>query len=114
LTLSFVSPLTAIFSLSFIIFNNLELFSRQKGLKSPQTESFFSWKNQYVRKIILYSAIIIFIVPLIIGRFQAFHNNALKGSPEGFDKVYQEMINSSSAIKSLMELITNANYSLFH
>ena len=114
LTLSFVSPLTAILSLSFITLNNWELFPRQKGLKSPQTESFFSWKNQYVRKIILYSSIVIFIAPVIIGRFQTFHNNALKGSPEGFDKVYQEMINSSSAVKSLMELIVNANCSLFH
>ena len=57
---------------------------------------------------------VIFIVPLIIGRFQTFHNNAIQGSPEGFGKVYQEMINSSSALKSFMELITKANYSLFH
>jgi len=53
-------------------------------------------------------------VPLIIGRFQKFHKNALEGSPEGFAKVYQGMINSSDAIKSLMELINKANYSFFH
>ena len=114
LTLSFISPLTVILSLLFVTFNSWEFFPKAKRLRNPQVESFFSWKNQYVRKIVLYSTIIIFVVPLIIGRFQKFHNDALEGSPEGFSKVYQEMINSSSAIKSLVELITKANYSLFH
>ena len=116
LTLSFVSPLTVILALLFITFNSLETFPRQKkGLKSPQTESFFSWKNQYVRKIVLYSSVVIFIAPLIIGRFQAFHKKAVEGSPEGlFAKVYQDFINSSLAVRRFMGLIAEANYSLFH
>jgi len=102
--------------LLFITFNSLETFPRQKkGLKSPQTESFFSWKNQYVRKIVLYSSVVIFIAPLIIGRFQAFHKKAVEGSPEGlFAKVYQDFINSSLAVRRFMGLIAEANYSLFH
>ena len=114
LTLSFVSIFTVVLALLFITFNSWELFPRQKGSRNPQTESFFSWKNQYVRKILLYSTIIVFVVPFIIGRLQAFHNNALEGSPEGFAKAYQKLINSSAAAKSFMELITEANYNLFH
>src|SRR5436305_47004 len=76
LTLSFVSVFTIILTLLFITFNSWELFpSRQKGSRNPHTESFFSWKNQYVRKILLYSTIVIFVIPFIIGRLQAFHDN---------------------------------------
>jgi len=114
LTLSFVSPLTVVLALLFVTFNSWGFFPQSKNPRNPQTENFFSWKNCYVRKIILYSVIVIFIVPHIIGRFQAFHNNALNGSPEGFGKVYQQMLNSSAAAKGFMELINNANYSLFH
>jgi len=114
LTASFVSIFTVILALLFITFNSWELFPRKKEAKNPQTESFFSWKNQYVRKILIYSTIIIFVVPLIIDRLQAFHNNALEGSPEGFAKAYQTLVNSSSAVKGIMELITQTNYSLFH
>lgn len=114
LILSFVSPFTVILALLFITFNSFEIFSFPKRIKNPKVETFFSWKNQYVRRIVFYSAIVIFVVPLVIGRFQRFNDNALKGSPEGFGKVYQELINSSDTVKKIMELITKANYSLFH
>ena len=35
-------------------------------------------------------------------------------APEGFAKAYQTLVNSSSAVKGIMELITQTNYSLFH
>jgi len=54
------------------------------------------------------------VIPLVIGYFQRFDQAARAGATEGFAKTYQEMINSSSAIKSIVELITKANYSLFH
>ncbi|CAI2161734.1 1304_t:CDS:2 [Funneliformis geosporum] len=79
---------TVILSLLFITFNHWDWFSPKK---KPQ------------------------IVPFIIGSFQAFHEKATgDGSLEGFARVYQEMINSSGAIKSFMEAINKANYSLFH
>jgi len=114
LTSSFVSIFTVILVLLFVSFNSWELFPQQRKLRNLQTESFFSWKNQYIRKITIYSTIVIFIVPLVIGRFRTFHQNALTVSPEGFAKVYQEMINRSDFMKSLVELIIQANYNLFH
>jgi len=54
------------------------------------------------------------VVPFIIGNIQKFHNNALTGSPEGFARAYQAMINSSATVKSFMELITQTNFSIFH
>ncbi|MCE8164006.1 MAG: hypothetical protein I3273_05165 [Candidatus Moeniiplasma glomeromycotorum] len=113
LTFSLVSILTVILALLFIFFNTWGFWIPQKS-PSPQLENFFSWKNLYVRKILLYSAIVIFVVPLVIGYFQRFDQAARAGATEGFAKTYQEMINSSSAIKSVVELITKANYSLFH
>ena len=114
LTASFVSIFTLILSLSVITFNSWELFPWQKNAKNPQLECYFSWKDQYVRKIILYSTIIIFVVPIIIGRLQAFHNNALAGSPEGFAKAYNTLVTSNLAVKNVMELVMQGNYNLFH
>jgi len=115
LTLSFVSSLTVVLTLLFITFNSLRLFPRQKKRLSPQTESFFSWKNQYVRKITLYSFVVIFVAPLIIGRFQTLHQKVVEGSPEGlFAKAYQDFINSSLTVRRFMGLIAQGNYSLFH
>ena len=114
LTLSFVSLFNVIFALIFITFNNWEFFPQKRKLRNPQIESFFSWKNQYIRKILIYSTIVIFIIPFIIGYYQVFHKEAMEGSPEGFAKVYQELINSSDVIKKIVDLIIKANYSLFH
>jgi len=58
--------------------------------------------------------LVIFIVPLVIGYYQKFHETAMGDSPEGFAKVYQELINTSPAIKGITDLILKANYSLFH
>jgi len=102
-----------ILALLFITFNTWDFWIPLKS-PSPQLEKFFSWKNSYIRKILLYSAIVILVVPLVIGYFQRFDRAARVGATEGFAKTYQEMINSSNAIKSIVELITKANYSLFH
>jgi len=50
----------------------------------------------------------------VIGYFQRFHDTAMKGTTEGFAKSYQEVINSSNTLKQFVELITKANYKLFH
>jgi hypothetical protein len=50
----------------------------------------------------------------VIGYFQRFNEAAMKETAEGFAKSYQEMINSSNTIKSIVDLLTKANYSLFH
>jgi hypothetical protein len=63
---------------------------------------------------VFYSAIIIFFIPLIIGRLQFFHNNAMNGSPEGFAKAYQSLINASPAARALMELVFNTSYGPFY
>jgi len=114
LTASFVSIFTLILTLLVITFNSWGLFPWQKNAKDPQIECYFSWKDQYVRKIILYSTIIIFVVPIIIGRLQAFHNNALAGSPEGFAKAYNTLITSNLAVRNVMELVMQGSYNLFH
>ncbi|CFW93029.1 membrane protein of unknown function [endosymbiont DhMRE of Dentiscutata heterogama] len=114
LTASFVSATTVILALLFITYNSWEPFPRTKHSKIPHLEKFFSWQNRYVRKILIYSTIIIFVVPFIIGRIQTFHTNALTGSPEGFSKLYQDLINSSSTAKIIMGLITQTNFSIFH
>jgi hypothetical protein len=54
------------------------------------------------------------VVPFIIGGLQTLHDRATGGSPEGFAKVYQNLINSQPAIKAIVEAIAKANYSLFH
>lgn len=112
LTFSLISVPTIVLTLLFITFNTWDFWIPQKS-PSPQLEKFFTWKNSYVRKILLYSAIVILVIPWVIGYFQNFHQ-AAKGATEGFARTYQEMINSSNAIKSFVELITKANYSLFH
>ncbi|MCE8162676.1 MAG: hypothetical protein I3273_02115 [Candidatus Moeniiplasma glomeromycotorum] len=113
LTFSLASALTTILTLLFISFSTWERGVSQK-LPSPQLEKFFTWKVLYIQKILLYSAIVIFVVPLVIGYFQHFHNAAMNKATEGFAKAYQEMINSSNVVKSLVELVNKANYSLFH
>jgi len=114
LTTSFVSAFTLILALLLVTFNSWEVFTWQKSLKNPQIEDFFSWKDQYVCKILFYSTIIIFIVPLFISSLQTFHNNALEGSPEGFAKAYQTLITSNITLKNIMELVMQGNYNLFH
>ncbi|WNE41153.1 MAG: hypothetical protein mread185_000610 [Mycoplasmataceae bacterium] len=114
LILSFVSPFTAIFALLFITFNNFDFLSFPKKTKNPKIETFFSWKNQYIRRMALYSVIIIFVIPLIIDRVQIFHNGAMNGSPQGFSKAYQALINSSSAARALMELVFNTSFGPFY
>ncbi|MDR1670635.1 MAG: hypothetical protein LBR43_02860 [Spiroplasmataceae bacterium] len=114
LILSFVSPFTAILSLLFITFNSFDFLAFPKKPKNPKIEIFFSWKNEYIRRMVFYSAIIIFFIPLIIGRLQFFHNNAMNGSPEGFAKAYQSLINASPAARALMELVFNTSYGPFY
>ncbi|CAI2174717.1 1729_t:CDS:2 [Funneliformis geosporum] len=80
------------------------LFPWQKDKKGLQ--------DQYVRKIILYSTIVIFVIPLVIGSLQAFHDNALEGSPEGFAKAYQTLITSSMPIRNLMQLVMQESLSI--
>ena len=113
LTFSFFSAFTVILTLLFISFNTWIFFPPRK-IKNPQTETFFSWKNEYVRKIILYSVIVIFVVPLIISYYQRFHQEAMGSAPEGFAEAYQELINTSPAAKGIANVILKTNYSLFH
>jgi hypothetical protein len=114
LTLSFVSPFTAILALLFITFNNFEFFSFPKKIKKPKVEVFFSWKNQHIRRMVFYSAIIIFVIPLIIDKIQIFHDSAMNGSPEGFAKAYQALINASPAVRALMELVFITSFGPFY
>ncbi|RHZ35344.1 hypothetical protein [endosymbiont GvMRE of Glomus versiforme] len=113
LTFSFISFFTVILSLTLIIFNTV--FFSKKREKEPQLEVFFSWNNIHIREIFIYSIAIIFILPLVIGRFQKFNELAKTESSEGLAKIYQEFINSSDIAKQATELlITKGNYSLFH
>ncbi|KLL02280.1 MAG: hypothetical protein MRERC_3c143 [Mycoplasmataceae bacterium RC_NB112A] len=113
LILSLASAATVVLTLLFISFNSWDFRTFRKS-PTPRLEDFFTRKNSYILKMLLYSMVVIFVVPLVIGYFQRFHKTAMEGTGEGFSKVYQEMINSSDFTKSFAELIIKANYSLFH
>jgi hypothetical protein len=113
LTFSFASAFTVVLTSLFISFNTWNYLPKKKP-KSPQTEEFLSWKNEYIRRIFFYSVLVIFIIPLIFGRFKNFYDKAMTESPEGLAKTFKELIASNDTVKSVVELIIGANFNFFH
>lgn len=111
LTFSFVSSFTAILTLLFISFNIGDFWPRKK-LKTPQTESVFSWKHEYVRKIIIYSAIVVLVVPFFLGRLDSFYKSATSDSPTGLAKAFSNMLSASPALKAIVNELTGDNFSM--
>ena len=112
LILSFASAFTVILALLFITFNTWDLFPHQKGLRNPQLENFFSWKNQYVRKILLYSAIVFLVVPLVIGRLRSFYESATSEAPTGLAQSFRNALNTSPLLKQIVEMLKGDDFSL--
>lgn len=111
LTFSFVSAFTAILILLFVAFNVGDFWPRQK-LKTPQTESAFSWKHEYVRKIIIYSVIVVLVVPFFLVRLESFQRSATSASPTGLAKAFNNILSASPALKAIVSELTGDNFSL--
>jgi len=112
LSFSFVSPFTLLISLIFITFNTWILRFHKKN--DPSLKIFFSWKNRYARKIILYSSIIILVTPFIIGTLNGFIEKTQTESPQGLAKAFKEIFNASSITKVFLEALSSANVGVFH
>lgn len=115
LTFSFVSAFTVICSLVFITIDTYQL-PLYKKKKNPQLENIFSWKNPYVRNILLYSGLVILIFPFIFGRLQTLLEKSKSDAPEGLAKAFKELLVSTPTLKGFLELVVgeNADFQFFH
>lgn len=112
LTLSFISFTTIIFSLTFITFNTW--ISRFQKKNTPHLEEFFSWKNEYICKLVLYSAIFVLVAPFTIGRLRDFIEKTKVESPEGLAKSFKSLFNAFPPAKIVLEMLSGSNVGLFH
>jgi len=106
LTFSFTGALPAILALVFIIFNSQKFsLAEWKKKKSPQTEKLFSWQNQHIRKIFIYSAIVVLALPFIIGKARGFYEKVTASSPTGFARSFKELLDTSPTIKKIINML---------
>lgn len=108
LTLCFVSAQTLILILLFI-----SLYTRfsKKKLNDPNTENFFTWQDPCVRKIIIFSTLVILILPFIHDRIETAKEQASQLSTDGssvskLKTLIVNLINSIPFTKVIFESLT--------
>jgi len=61
---------------------------------------------------LLYSAIVFLVVPLVIGRLRGFYESARSEAPTGLAQSFRNALNTSPLFKQIVEMLTGDDFSL--
>ena len=107
LTLCFVSAQTLILILLFI---SLYTWFSAKKLNEPNTENFFTWQDPCVRKIIIFSTLIILVLPFIYDRIKTAKEQVSQqpadNSISKLQTLTASLINSIPPVKVIFDSFT--------
>jgi len=61
---------------------------------------------------LFYSAIVVLVIPLVIGRLKSFYKNAISNAPTGLARSFNDVLGTSPTLKKIVEMLTGDDFSL--
>jgi hypothetical protein len=106
ITLCFISAQTFLLILVFVL---LYSWFSAKKLTKPVTENFFTWQDPLIRKLFLYSGLVILILPFLFSRWGSLlgQTRASGGSVPKLREQIQNLFYSIPALRAIFDLLEN-------